>query len=56
MSTFKEQWTQLLAPNRKTGTGMKLDTLDAVRNPFLVECFCMFAAHTSISIRISRIK
>ena len=37
MSTFKEQWAQLLAPNRKTGTGMKLDTLDAVRNPFLVD-------------------
>lgn len=37
MSIFREQWAQLLAPNRKTGTGTKLDPLDAVRNPFLVD-------------------
>ena len=37
MSTFMEQWALLLAPNRKTSAGVKLDPLVEGRNPFLAD-------------------
>ena len=48
MAAYAQQWKKLLAPWRKTSDARREDTLNAVRNPFLVDYDRLIFASSSI--------